>query len=158
MNSGRPRSRTSGMTLVEVLMVVFIIGLVTMVVVLTLPPREDPYERAFRKVQDTIAAVHDRAMMTGEVLGLSPQEDRIDIVSWTGTEWQPAARQSLALPANARLEIVRERADRNDGAPSVIIFNPLGVTQPVRIDLHAGMRVFALQLTEEGRLERLDEL
>ncbi|MEQ9315404.1 MAG: prepilin-type N-terminal cleavage/methylation domain-containing protein [Henriciella sp.] len=142
-----------GFTLVEVLLVVFIMGLVTTVAVMTLPERQDPYERALSEVQGTVDAIRDRSIMTGEVLGIAIREDRLEVVNWTGNEWQPVARQSFHLPANAKLEIVREKGDRRgEDAPSVIVFNPLGVTEPVRLDLRAGPLTFALRLTEDGRL------
>jgi type II secretion system protein H len=145
--------REAGLTLVEVLMVVFIIGLVTGVAVMTLPERQDPYKKALADVQDTIDAIRDRSIMTGEVLGLSIDDNRIAVVSWTGTEWQPTGRAAFNLPAHAELEIVRERADTGGAdVPSVIIFNPLGVTEPVRLDLHAGPMTFALRLNENGEL------
>lgn len=154
----RPASQAQkGMTLVEVLLVVFIMGLVTTVAVMTLPERQDPYERALGQVQDTVDAIRDRSIMTGEVLGIAVNEDRLDVVNWTGSEWQPVARQGFRLPANAELEIVREKGERrSDDEPSVIIFNPLGVTEPVRLDLRAGPLTFALRLTEEGKLVQAD--
>ncbi|MGB3627495.1 MAG: hypothetical protein WA989_16815, partial [Henriciella sp.] len=116
-----------------------------------------PYERALSDVQGTIDAIRDRSIMTGEVLGIAINGDRLDVVNWTGAEWQPVARTGFSLPRNAELEIVRERGERrSEDAPSVIVFNPLGVTEPVRLDLHTGPLTFALRLTEDGRLEQAD--
>ncbi|MEM5517711.1 prepilin-type N-terminal cleavage/methylation domain-containing protein [Henriciella sp. AS95] len=148
----------TGFTLVEVLLVVFIMSLITGVAVLTLPEREDPYEKTLAEVQQTISAIRDRSILTGEVLGVSIHDDRVSIVSWTGTEWQPTGRAGFDLPPNAELEIVRERgARRSSDGPSVIVFNPLGVTEPVRLDLRAGPLTFALKLTEDGDLVEANE-
>ena len=51
--------RDAGMTLVEVMMVIFIIGLATTVAVMTLPPRERPEARVLREVE----AAHEKCQI-----------------------------------------------------------------------------------------------
>ncbi|MEE1339922.1 MAG: type II secretion system minor pseudopilin GspH [Succinivibrionaceae bacterium] len=68
----------SGFTLIEILMVIFLMGMVTSMVSLALPPSTslegDPYEQAERLnyIMDEIA---DRASMEGRIIGLRVEEN-----------------------------------------------------------------------------------
>lgn len=155
MNRRRSSRRNdTGMTLVEVLMVVFIAGLVAGVAVLTLPDRQSPHEKAVQKIRTALQDAQDRAVLTGEVIGLRPLEGRVEVLSWTGVEWQPSAHSRIALPENVRLEI-RSKTQRGEDAPRAgdppfLIFNPLGVTEPVQVDVVQGALIHSLEITADG--------
>ncbi|WP_290750606.1 GspH/FimT family pseudopilin [Henriciella sp.] len=139
--------RDAGLTLVEILVVIFVMGLVSAVAVMTLPARETPYERAVREVQSALRDAQDRAVLTGEVIGVQPTEHGLDLLSWTGEEWLPLRADRLSLPDGVRLEVVGAEDDRrdHDEIPQRIVFNPLGATQPVH--LAVTWRTYAQRLT-----------
>jgi general secretion pathway protein H len=72
-----------GFTLIEVLMVVFIMGMVMSVISLALPPSSDfeghPHEQAER-LRFIMEEISDRATMEGRVIGLRLEEDSYKFV------------------------------------------------------------------------------
>ncbi|WP_407646331.1 prepilin-type N-terminal cleavage/methylation domain-containing protein [Henriciella litoralis] len=148
-----PARRDRGMTLIEVLVVVFIMGLVSGVAVLSLPERPGPQERAMRDVRQLLEGVHDRAILTGEVTGLEVTDTGFRVLSWTGQEWMPVRTTALDLPRGVHLEVVADdpRArSRRSGELDRIIFNPLGIAEPVRLALTYRARSWQFELTPEG--------
>ncbi len=135
-------------------MVVFIAGLVAGVAVLTLPDRQGPYEKAIGTIRTALQDAQDRSVLTGEIIGLKPAEGRIEILGWTGTEWQPASAAFVRLPENVRIEINRENDDNRDteqkSTQPALVFNPLGMGEPVSVDVVFGALVHSLEITAEG--------
>lgn len=142
-----PRPKEAGLTLVEVMMVVFIIGLAASVAIMTLPARETVAERTVRHVKQALQDAHDRSVLTGEVIGLHPVEGGLRIVSWTGTEWLPSRRGDISLPQDVRVELIapQERGRARREAPEQIVFNPLGLAEPVLLDV--SWRTYSHRLT-----------
>lgn len=152
------RHREAGLTLVEVMMVVFIIGLASAVAVMTLPERESEGERAVREVRQVLQGVRDRSVLTGEVTGLYPTDTGLRIVSWTGTEWMAAPRGDIQLPQDVRVELLPPEVNGRAGreAPEQIIFNPLGLAEPVRLSVSWRSLSRELTLTPEGDVVDVD--
>ena len=129
--------RDAGMTLVEVMMVIFIIGLATTVAVITLPPREAAEARMLRQVETALGQAQDRAVLTGEVIGLQQTEAGFELLSWTGEEWLLLQGGLLRLPADVEVEILPPEDQRRNGrdAPARIVFNPLGRAEPITLSV-----------------------
>lgn len=129
--------RDAGMTLVEVMMVIFIIGLATTVAVITLPPREAAEARMLRQVETALGQAQDRAVLTGEVIGLQQTKVGFELLSWTGEEWLPLQGGLLRLPADVEVEILPPEDQRRNGqdAPARIVFNPLGRAEPITLSV-----------------------
>lgn len=127
--------RDAGMTLVEVMMVIFIIGLATTVAVMTLPPRERPEARVLREVEAALMQAQDRAVLTGEVIGLQQTETGFELLSWTGEEWLELPGGSLRMPDGVDVEILPPEDERRTGQAALerIVFNPLGRAEPIAI-------------------------
>lgn len=142
----------TGMTLVEVLVVIFIMGLVSAVAVMTMPQRPGPYERAVRDVRQALEAANDRSILTGEVIGLHPTERGFDVVGWTGEEWLPLPQSGFTLPRDVRLTILAPEGETRGRKKELdrIVFNPLGSTEPVLLELSHGVQSHRLELTPEG--------
>ena len=142
-----PHTRQSGLTLVEVMVVVFVIGLVTSIAVLTLPSRDNAGERALKVVRQALQDAHDRSVLTGEVIGLHLTETGFRLVSWTGDEWLPIRRGNISFPRDVRVELLAadETGAQSRKPPERIIFNPLGLAEPVQLSV--SWRAFSQELT-----------
>lgn len=149
-----PAPRDAGMTLVEVMLVIFIMGLVTSVAVMTLPPRETQQERAVRKVETVLRDAQDRSVLTGEIIGIQPTENGIELVSWTGEEWLAIQRARLDLPDGVRLEVLPPDGalQSREDTPQRIIFNPLGRAEPINVAVNRRSWSQRLTLTPDGEV------
>jgi type II secretion system protein H len=128
------------MTIVEVLMVVFIIGLTAGIVTLTIPQRptlEQAEAQAFAKV---LRDAQDQAIMTGQPVGLRLSETGYSVVQWQRERWLVRGRPEQLPP---RLDIVaqEDRAERPDGWPD-LVFDPTGIVEPAVFELRGrGARI-----------------
>ncbi|GGD00108.1 GspH/FimT family pseudopilin [Aquisalinus flavus] len=85
--------RQRGMTLVEVLVVVVILGLVAGVVVMTLPSEEDTARIEAFGFASQVKVAQELAVTRGEIVGLRMEETRYSFVAYRADGWT-----SLVLP------------------------------------------------------------
>ena len=140
------------MTLVEVMSVLFIIGLTAGIVTLTLPQRptqEQASAQAFAKV---LREVQDQAIFAGQPVGLKLSDRGYGLVQWRRDGWRPQGRPAT-LPRAFELIVLSELSPRPDGWPE-LVFDSTGIVQPTDFQLSAsGIRInIILDETGEVRL------
>ncbi|MEM8616808.1 MAG: GspH/FimT family pseudopilin [Pseudomonadota bacterium] len=139
----------AGMTLVEIMVVVFIIGLASTLVVLNLPRGASPAQRAAEGLQTQLIRWQDQAILSGAPIGLVVEEERYSAAIWRRGDWQ-AFGPVTALERQLRLtpeDIETQLAAAN--GPS-IVFDPTGVTPSARFRLAGQGEVFIISLTDDG--------
>jgi len=130
------------MTLIEVMMVVFIIGLATGLVVLTLPPNPTPEQSDARVFAQNLSTAQDQAILSGQPVGLFLHRDGYTLQSWRAGRWEPV-NGGANLSRGTQLDFRGgEREAPPEGWPHYI-FDPTGVS------LGADFQV-------RGRSERID--
>lgn len=150
--TGRTKRRLKtqrGMTLVEVLVVVLILGLMAGVVVMTLPSDEDTAKAEAFRFANQIRTAQELAITSGQIVGLRMDSGGYDFLIYNANGWQalslpgdePVAHQ-LAVDTQMNLELEGEPAtgtaggdraftlsrERRDAPPAEpdIIFLPTG--------------------------------
>lgn len=136
-------AQEGGFTLVEVLMVVFIIGLSAGLVVLTLPSRDSAQLTAAKSFVQDIQRVQDVAVLSGRPTGIRLSERGYDIVEWRNEVWSTSAG-GRTFPASTRIEIRDDLVARPDDWPQ-LVFDPTTVNT-------------AMSFRIRGRSERIDIL
>ncbi|WP_143435666.1 prepilin-type N-terminal cleavage/methylation domain-containing protein [Henriciella aquimarina] len=151
-------SRQSGMTLVEVLLVVFIMALVAGFAVMTLPARDSSGDRAVRKVRMMVQTLSDRSLLTGEVVALQAGERGLEALQWTGETWQPMALAPLSLPDGMHVEIRSAEAGprRLREKQAMLVINPLGEMRAARFEIIGDEATRTLSLTPDGKVVETD--
>jgi type II secretion system protein H len=141
------------MTLVEVMTVLFIIGLTAGIVTLTLPQRPTEEQASAQAFATVLRDAQEQAIFAGQPLGLKLSERGYVLVQWRRDGWRPVGRAE-ALPRAMDLSFeTRSTAARPEGWPE-LIFDPTGIVQPAEFQLRArGVRIdITLQETGEVRL------
>ena len=83
---------TRGFTLIEILVVIFIMGIVTSVALLTISRNENRQLEAYAKeLQQTFALLEEEAMLKPSVLGLSIEDNNLQL-----SAYQPAEGEKIA--------------------------------------------------------------
>jgi len=149
------RHDEAGFTLIEVMLVVFIIGLSAGVVVLSLPERADPARQA---LDDFVKAVHlarDQAVLSGAPIGLSLSEEGYSLQSWQQGKWQEM-RLSSRLGESLDVRLISHgsevtRADLPGNWPD-LMFDPTGVGSSALLRVRAGGQAYDVSLTELGEV------
>ena len=143
-----------GMTLVEVMMVVFLIGLTSSIVVFTLPERAKPIERAADRFEQDVKMAADRAILTGRVQGIDVLER-----GYARVEWQPETqswdqlRGAQGQRDELQLRLINV-AEANDNLAPELRFDPTGVNSAFDLELIVGRDRTRLTLSPDGGVAR----
>ncbi len=139
-----------GMTLVEVMTVLFIIGLTAGIVTLTLPQRPTEEQASAQAFAMVLKDAQEQAIFAGQPLGLKLSDSGYALVQWRQDGWRPIGRPDF-LPRAMQITYETEERPRPDGWPE-IVFDPTGIVQPAEFQLRArGVRI-DISLTESGEV------
>lgn len=151
------------MSLVEVLVVVFIIGLASAMVVLTLPERRSPQAQLIDHMRQTLVRAQDQAVLSGQPVGLFVSEKGYSAAIWQAEGWQAIPGAEVAFPISVDVETrindetirrnVRERGASEETAPYPdLVFDPTGLAQVADIRLRARGERIDIRLDETGEI------
>lgn len=155
MTPPRPTAdRQAGMSIIEVLMVVFIIGLTAGIVTLTIPQRPTEEQASAQAFAQVLRDAQDRAILSGQPTGIRLSETGYAFVQWRRERWNPQGRPEV-LPR--RLNIVRrtEQVDAPESWPD-IIFDPTGIVEPAEFELRGRGARFDITLQETGEVRLVE--
>ncbi|MBO6688147.1 MAG: GspH/FimT family pseudopilin [Henriciella sp.] len=138
------------MTLVEVMTVLFIIGLTAGIVTLTLPQRPTEEQASAQAFATVLRNAQDQAIFAGQPLGLQLTDRGYTLVQWRQDGWRPQGRPVL-LPRAMEISVETEERARPDSWPE-LVFDPTGIVQPAEFQLRArGVRI-DISLLETGEV------
>lgn len=149
-----------GLSFVEVMVTIFIMALATSVIIFTVP-KPDAQPAEITKLRSTLEKASERARMIGSPTGLTIFEDGYEVADWRGGAWHPVSGTRSALRAQTKITVLSlTRRDQNlpEEWPSVV-FDPLGHTSPVDLDISVGRTSRRLSIEFGGamRSEGRDE-
>lgn len=139
-------SSDSGFTLLEVLIVVFILGLVSGIIVMNLPERDGPLRTAALQLERDASLLADRAVITGAPHALDLSRNGYQAAFWQNGEWVTLNFKDQSFPRDVQLQIPREER-RNDVYR--IIFDPVGVPNEEELRLRHNGISLTLSLAQD---------
>ncbi|MEM9670591.1 MAG: prepilin-type N-terminal cleavage/methylation domain-containing protein [Pseudomonadota bacterium] len=142
------RSTQGGFTLVEVLLVVFIVGLSASIIIMTLPEGPERVERERQRVITALDHLNDLSVLTGQVHGVEFGSEGFEVVRRVDGEWQ--ADRTLGFDLETPVEFLVDRR-REDTGPQ-IYFSPAGVPVSAEIILVDGRERRSIIMGDEARL------
>ncbi|MHA7900617.1 MAG: GspH/FimT family pseudopilin [Henriciella sp.] len=149
-SSRSDRDSERGMTIVEVLMVVFIIGLTAGIVTLTIPQRPTAEQASAQAFATILRTAQDQAILSGQPVGLRLTETGYDLVQWRRDRWVPHGRPEV-LPRRLDITPIFEASDRPEGWPD-LVFDPTGIVPSAEFQLRGrGVRI-DIALHENGEV------
>lgn len=141
-----------GMTLVEVMMVIFLIGLTSSIVVFTMPERVKPIEKAADRLTRDVRMAADRAILTGRVQGIDLLEDGYARVEWQNEDWV-VLRGAGSQREDAQIRILNTGGGADEAQPE-LIFDPTGVNEAFDLELMNKGERLILTLAADGEIRR----
>lgn len=152
-----------GFTLVEMLAVIFVIGLASALVVLTMPPPEGPVEKAAERFAMLSQRAADEAIVTGDVVGLRIDERGyefaryrggawIALPGFEGDDWPLGATVALESEALSQARRMAEREPDDEPLPPLVTFDPTGGATPFTLRLEDHQRRFVITGDAGARL------
>ena len=143
------------MTLVEVMTVLFIIGLTASLVTLTLPQRPSAEQASAQAFARLLREAQDQAILAGQPVGLQLNERGYALVQWQRDIWRPQGA-AVALPRRMSLGVQTDPPARPENWPD-IVFDPTGIVQPAEFQLRArGVRI-DISLLETGEVRLVEQ-
>ncbi len=146
------RSTSAGFSLVEMLVTVFIMGLATSLVILTIPEPGGRLQREADRLVAELERLSERALASGEVAGLDSQIDGYALAVRRNGTWQIDERSRHALPRGMQLRVEGGAAGEGDAARPELRFGPLGHALEARLVLEDGTQQFTVEIGPDGRV------
>ena len=143
----------AGISLVEMMVTLSIIAVATSLILLTVPMRPQ-FKQETGLLQEMLEQTASRAMVSGQPMGLVIDGNSYSAAVWQDGTWR--LLRSHLLPGDIRLQIDgKPQVTREADEPVVpaVIFDPLGHTQPVAIELVRNDIVTSLTLGPDGKVE-----
>ncbi|MEO0983611.1 MAG: GspH/FimT family pseudopilin [Pseudomonadota bacterium] len=161
----RPRALPSdaGVTLTEIMVVLFILGLASSVIIMSAPDRPDPLEEEAGRLVATLRTAQDVAITSGRMVGFDARERSYEIMTRTGgAEWRVRREFGRTLPEEIALDLDIDDLDIVEDVPQdwpELLFDPLGGATPAVFTLRSGDETQTVRLDPNGDavLERADE-
>jgi len=173
------RSEQRGVTLVEVLLALAIVGLAASVVVLNSPPSDRQVRREAERFAARLAAAQDEALLSGRPVGLDPAAGGYRFLRYADDEWtlmtgrvlgtwrlredvlfSIAGESELPLAENDR---VLNRSNRRiggqpddnekDRATPAILFTPTGTPTPLTASFTGSRERWEVRMAEDGAID-----
>lgn len=140
------------MTLVEVMLVVFIIGLVSGLVVMTMPRNPSPEVATARAFSQTLARAQDQAALTGQPVGIVLGPRAYSMRIWRVGRWD-YADGGATLKRGVRLNMQRDRGeDTPEGWPDLVI-DPSGTVDGAIFNIRGRRDTIQLILDPSGEVQ-----
>ena len=154
MNRKRRYRRQIGMTLVEVMTVLFIIGLTTSLVALTLPERPTQEQATAQAFARVLREAQETAILAGQPVGLKLEEQGYGLVRWRQNAWRPQGRL-VRLSPRMDITLRADIEDRPETWPEHV-FDPTGIVEPAEFEFRArGVRI-DIALNEAGEVRLVE--
>ena len=148
--------RQVGISLVEVLAAVFIVGLMSSLVVITLPQSAPP-ERAFaNSLQKVISESIDRAIIRGAPVAIDVRNNVIQIQDWRNSEWNGSHAPRIEVDGKIVTQRIEPYDPYRDEADPELICDPTGLVTPVVFSVTGRTERWNVVVTTAGEV-RLEE-
>lgn len=131
----------------------FLLGLVSTFVILSLPARENSIDKQTRLITESIANYRQSAIISGQVIGLRFEGDGYQVMSWLDGGWRPRSGKATLFDGLT----VTANSDISENQPDIanwpqIVFDPTGVAVDQTLIVTGGAADFEVLITATGEV------
>ena len=150
---GRSIAKEAGFTLVEILCVLFLIGVTLSVVILSVPQSKSVLDEQAERLTVELNALAQDGLISGAVTAAGFSEDGYALYAFENSEW--TERVSGEWQEDYRLTLTRASAklDIPETTEPIIMFQPTGLSTPFELTLSDREVQYALKAAGNGRVE-----
>ena len=160
MQAGPDTSSEAGFTLVEMLVVIFIIGLMVSVVALQMGRQAPPAEKHASELAKALTLLSRESILSGEATAWTVTGRSYAFERYRDGAWEPIVFRRSRLPMGTPEGIAllsaskaRPRSARSTGegaADRLVVFLPVGEATPVELDISGQRALRRLKVEANG--------
>ncbi len=151
----RATTHDAGFSIIELMVVVFVIGLVASFIVLSAPRQGSDLVRNTERVAAVLSQASDEAVVSGNTYGALFEGNTVHLVRRDDGIWNRLATGVVHLPAELRVTpVLSGNQVRPEAAPD-IWFDPIGMTTPARIEVSDGRQSRFIDVGADGSVAAL---
>ena len=149
------RPRRNGFSLVEMMVVLFVMGVLTTAVVLLLPGDADRLRRETERFAARASAARDQAIASGAPVAVVVSEAGYYFEERRDGAWSPAHRRGLALTDWSEGTVVAVATPGGQtGGRARIVFDPVGLaSSDLHVRLSRGGQARGLTIARNGTVQ-----
>ena len=144
--------KDAGFTLVEILCVLVVIGLMSAVVVLSIPPPKSELDRQAALLTRQLNALAQDGMISGSVTAAGFSKDGYALYSFENSEWAEKATADWSGSYRLTLSRGSTKLDMPKTAEPIMVFQPTGLSTPFELTLSDRETKYALKAEGDGRV------
>jgi general secretion pathway protein H len=154
--------RHAGFSLIEMLVVVAVVGLLSVVVVLTMPTSGGAAREDARRFAARAQVAAQESIISGKPIGLAVDDQAYRFYRFRNGEWQAADAagplvenhwdEDVSLSVQPPMPAKSDDPEERQQQPYVpgVIFNPIGAVTPFRVAVSAGSQRYIIASTPRG--------
>ncbi|WP_034388828.1 prepilin-type N-terminal cleavage/methylation domain-containing protein [Hellea balneolensis] len=146
-------AKDSGFTLVEILCVLVVIGLMSSVVVLSIPQPKSELEKQAALLSGQLNALAQDGMISGSVTAAGFSEDGYALYAFENSEWTEKAAGEWQDSYRLTLSRASAKLDMPKTTEPIILFQPTGLSTPFELTLSDRETKYALLTAGDGRVD-----
>lgn len=168
MQAGPDTSREAGFTLVELLVVVFIIGLMASVVTLQMGRQSPPAEKHASELARALTLLSRESILSGEATAWTVTGGDYAFERYRDGSWSPVEFRRISLPESTPEGLVlipsgddrrgALQASREPEPGRLVVFLPVGEATPVEIEISGQRSLRRLTVAANGAVTIADPM
>jgi len=151
-------TKDAGFTLVEILCVLFLIGVSVSVVVLSVPPAKSALDEQAAQLTSQLNALAQDGLISGSVNAAGFSETGYTLYSFENSEWTERISGEWHDSYGLTFTRASVKLDLPKTTDPIIMFQPTGLSTPFELTLSDGDTKYALMTKGDGRIELVESL
>ena len=155
---GRRITKDAGFTLVEILCVLVVIGLMSSVVILSVPKPKSSLEKQAVLLTGQLNALAQDGLISGSVKAAGFSKDGYALYAFENSEW--TERVSAEWENSYRLSLTRTSATLEipKTTEPIMVFQPTGLSTPFELTLSDRDMSYTVSTSGDGRVDFIKSL
>ena len=149
----RRAAKETGFTLVEILCVLVVIGLMSSVVILSMPQPKSGLDKQAARLTGELNALVQDGLISGRVTAAGFSKDGYSLYAFEDSEWNERVSREWGEDYRLGLSRASKRLDMPKTTEPIIVFQPTGLSTPFEFTLSDSETKYALKTAGDGRID-----
>lgn len=147
------RQHQAGISLVEVLVAVFIVGLMSSLVIITLPKSAPPEREFATSLQNVIRDSIERSIISGAPVAIDVRNNLIQVSDWRNSKWNFENAPRVRIDGKIVTQQIEPYDPYKEEAEPELICDPTGLVSPAIFSVTGKSERWNVIVTEAGEVQ-----